>query len=109
MNTNELRAWAEKHNVEKKTIDCFWEAINSYEKQENEPFFEADVDKSQLVLNINGVGLFIDAWNKDSYFQYGFDYIISYLPVIYNEEHLGDYKLFFKLDGEIFDDKFSPF
>ncbi|WP_026575609.1 hypothetical protein [Bacillus sp. UNC438CL73TsuS30] len=32
MNTNELRAWAEKHDVEKKTINCFWEAINSYEQ-----------------------------------------------------------------------------
>jgi hypothetical protein len=109
MNTNELRKWAEKHDIEKKTIDGFWQYINSYEKEEDEPFFHSDVDKSQLVINLNGVGLFIDAWNKDSYFQYGFDFIISYLPVIYQEEELGTYKLYFTLDGEIFDDRFSPY
>lgn len=83
VNTSELRAWVVKHDVEKKTIDSFWEYINSYEEEENEPYFDADVDKSKLELNLNSVGLFIDAWSKDAYTQYGFDYIISYLPVVY--------------------------
>lgn len=109
MNTNELRVWAEMHNIEKETIDGFWYYIKSFEEEEGEPFFEGNIDKDKLELTLNGVGLFIDAWSKDSYFQFGFDYVISYLPVIYKGQNLGTYKMFFKLDGEIFDDTFSPF
>jgi hypothetical protein len=107
MNTTELRAWVVKHDVEKRTIDGFWEYINTFEQEENETYFDADVDKSKLELNLNRIGLFIDAWSEDAYTQYGFDYVISYLPVVYNEEVLGHYKLFFKLDGDTFDDTFS--
>ncbi|MGG3890000.1 hypothetical protein [Metabacillus fastidiosus] len=108
MNTDVLRAWAEKHDIENKTIDSFWSYINSFEEEENEAFFDTEIDKNQLMLSISSIGLFIGSWNKDSYFQYGIDYITSYLAVIYNEQHLGDYKLFFTLDGEIFDDTFLP-
>lgn len=109
MNTNELRVWAETHDVEMKTIENFWNVFNSYEEEEGEPFFDGDIDKNQLELSLNNVALFIDAWSKDSYTQYGFDFIISYLRVIHKDEDLGTYKLYFKLDGEIFDDRFSPF
>lgn len=76
MDTNELREWAKKHDVEKKTIDGFWYYINSFEEEEGKPFFEAEIDKTELELTLNSVGLFIDAWSKNSYIQYGFDYII---------------------------------
>ncbi|KMY49999.1 hypothetical protein [Peribacillus loiseleuriae] len=109
MDTKQLRKWAEKYDVEKKTIEGFWYYINSFEKEEGEPFFDGNIDKSQLNLTLNNIGLFIDAWSKDSYRQYGYDYIISYLPVIHKEDHLGTYKMFFNLNGEICDDSFSPF
>jgi hypothetical protein len=109
MDTKDIRQWAETFDVERKTIEGFWYYINSYEDEEGQPFFEGDIDKNQLELTLNSVGLFIDAWSKNSYMQYGFDYIISYLPVIHKEDNLGTYKMFFKLNGEIFDDTFSPF
>jgi hypothetical protein len=109
VDTNELREWAKKHDIEKKTIDGFWYYVNTFEEEEGEPFFDAKIDKTKLELTLNNVGLFIDAWSKDSYFQYSFDYIISYLPVIHKEENLGTYKMCFKLDGEIFDDSYSAF
>ena len=59
---------------------------------------------------MDSVGLFIGAWNKDSYIQFEYDYIISYLSVIYKEDELGTYKMKFNLnDGEIYDDSFSAF
>ncbi len=109
MDTNALRVWAENHDIEKKTIEGFWFYINSYEVEEGEPFFEGNIDKNKLELNLNNIALFIDAWSKDSYTQYGFDFIISYLPVIHKGGILGTYKMYFKLNGEIFDDRFSSF
>lgn len=107
MDTKELREWAEKHDVERKTIEGFWYYIKSYEEEEGKPFFGRRIDKDKLELFVNNVALFIDAWSKNSYFQYGFDYIITYLPVIHRGDNLGTFKVFFKLDGEIFDDSFS--
>lgn len=109
MDTVKLREWAIKHDVEKKTIDGFWYYVNTYEEEEGESFFDGEINKTELELTINNIGLFIDAWSKDSYIQYGFDYIISYLPVIHKEKNLGTYKMFFMLDGESYDDSFSAF
>lgn len=109
MNTKELREWAEKHDVERKIIEGFWNYINSYEEEEGGPFFGKEIEKNKLELTLNNVALFIDAWSKDSYFQYGFNYIITYLPVINKKNNLGTFKVFFKLDGEIFDDSLSAF
>ena len=108
MNTKDLREWSKEYEVERKTIEGFWYYINSFEEEEGEgePFFGGSIDKSQLNLTLNSVGLFIDAWSNDSYIQYGFDYIISYLPVFHKEDNLGTYKMFFKLNGEIFHDAF---
>ncbi|WP_409368959.1 hypothetical protein [Lysinibacillus sp. 38-6] len=110
MDTEQLRKWAEKYKVEKQIIEGFWYYINSFEKEEGEPFFDGNIDKSQLKLSLDSIGLFIGAWSKDSYNQYEYDYIISYLSVIHNEDELGTYKMRFNLnDGEIVDDSFSSF
>ena len=36
MDTKQLRKWAEKYDVEKKTIEGFWYYINSFEKRTRE-------------------------------------------------------------------------
>ncbi|MFD2803636.1 hypothetical protein ACFSYB_01830 [Litchfieldia salsa] len=52
------------------------------------------------------LALFIDDWNKNSYHSYGFDYVVSHLPIVYKDEKVGEYKVLFNLDGEIFNDYF---
>jgi hypothetical protein len=95
LDTKDIRQWEETFDVERKTNEGLWYYINSYEEEEGQPFFEGDIDKNQLELNLNSVGLFIDTWSENSYMQYGFDYIISYLPIIHKEDNLGTYKMFF--------------
>ena len=109
MDTKQLRKWAEKYDVEKQTIEGFWYYISSFEKEERESFFDGSIDKNPLNFTLDSIGFFIGAWGKDSYIQYGFDYITSYLTVIHKEDNLGTYKMSFTLDGEILDDSFSPF
>ncbi|XRG80752.1 hypothetical protein V5E38_10805 [Rossellomorea sp. GAMAL-10_SWC] len=109
MDTNELRKWAEKHSIESYTIESFWEVFVNYQKEQNDEFqknFGEDFDKEQLFINMEGLGLFIDAWNKDAYMQYGFDYVTSYVPIVYKDNKIGVYKMLFKLNGECFDDFF---
>ena len=55
---------------------------------------------------MDGLGLFIDAWNKNAYMQYGFDYVTSYVPIVYKDNKIGVYKMLFNLNGECFDDFF---
>jgi len=109
LNTNALREWSEKHSVEKRTIKCFWRNLTSYEQEQKEEFLEVfgeNFDKSNLKVTLNNVALFIDEWSKDSYWSYGYDYVISYVPIIHNDKKIGEYRLLFTLDGESFDDFF---
>ncbi|MCH7324055.1 hypothetical protein LZ480_19530 [Solibacillus sp. MA9] len=112
MNTNELRKWAENHSIESNTIKGFWEMFNNYKEEQKEEFLEvfgADLDKGQLIIKMNRLGLFIDAWNKDAFMQYGFDYVTTYIPIIYKDNQIGEYKMLFNLDGICFDDYFIIF
>ncbi|MFJ7826655.1 hypothetical protein [Psychrobacillus sp. NPDC096623] len=112
MDTNKLRKWAENYSIESNTIKGFWVMFNKYKEEQKEEFLEVfgkDFDKSQLSIVMNRLGLFIDAWNKDAHMQYGFDYVTSYIPIIYLDNHIGEYKMLFNLDGECFDDYFIIF
>ncbi|MFF3025419.1 hypothetical protein ACFVRR_22710 [Gottfriedia sp. NPDC057948] len=109
MDTNALRKWAEKHSIESYTIESFWEVFENYQQEQNDEFLEVfgeDFDKEHLIINMDGLGLFIDAWNKNAYMQYGFDYVTSYVPIVYKDNKIGVYKMLFNLNGECFDDFF---
>ncbi|MEB2299887.1 hypothetical protein LAV72_09670 [Lysinibacillus xylanilyticus] len=109
LNINALREWSEKHSVEKRTIKWFWRNLTSYEQEEKEEFLEVfgeDFNKLNLKIALNKIALYIDEWNKDSDSSYGYDYVISYVPIVYNGEKIGEYRLLFTLDGESFDDFF---
>jgi hypothetical protein len=111
MDTKELRKWAEKHSIESRTIKSYWEVFDSYKELEKEEFLEVfgeNFDKSKLRVNLGRVGLFIDAWNVDADIR-GFDYVISYIPILYEDEVIGEYRKGFKLDGECYDDWFIIF
>jgi hypothetical protein len=51
---------------------------------------------------MDSIALFIDVWNKEPHMAYGFDYISSYIPIIYKGQYVGKYKALFKLNGEFF-------
>ncbi|OIK17182.1 hypothetical protein BIV60_00370 [Bacillus sp. MUM 116] len=109
MNTNKLREWAENHSIESKTIEGFWDNLSSYKYEQEKEFreiFGDDFDKVHLRVIMDSLALFIDKWNKDSYHSYGFDYIVSYLPIVYKGEQVGEYKMLFNLKGDSFYDYF---
>ncbi|MEH7348252.1 hypothetical protein [Gottfriedia acidiceleris] len=115
MDTNNLRKWSVENSVEQRTIKGFWENINSYKEEDEEEFqenFGTDFDELQLTVDLKGVSLHIDQWDNTKTYEtisYGFDFIVSLIPIVYKNKHLGNYKMLFTLKGEIFDDFFIIF
>lgn len=112
MDTIELRKWAETHSIESRTVQSFWENFNGYKEEQEDEFiknFGKDFDENKLDINMDKIALFIDAWSGNTSTQYGFDYVISYIPIYYDDEQLGEFRMYFNLDGKHFDDFFVTF
>ncbi len=98
--------------IEKKSIDGFWFCFNNYKKEEQQEFREVfgdDFDKSQLKIQLKNVALFLDEWDVAKNYNaisYGFDYVVTYIPIEYKNKKLGVYRMLFQLNGESFDEFF---
>ncbi|WP_019418886.1 hypothetical protein [Paenibacillus sp. OSY-SE] len=104
MNINELKNWIMEHNVESRSIEGFWIALNNYMEdspEEYESYFGA-CEKKSLVIEVQQVALMLG-----NYPECNQNHIISYVPIIYNGKTLGLYRLLFTLDGIIDDDYFT--
>lgn len=65
--------------------------------------------KNQLKIQLKDVTLFIDEWDAEKIYDsvtYGFDYVVSYIPIEYRNKKLGVYRMIFNLSGESFDEFF---
>ncbi|MBG9736736.1 hypothetical protein [Paenibacillus alvei] len=108
----QLRQWALENEIEKKSINGFWYCFNNYKTDNLEEFIEVfgdDFDKNQLKIQLKNVALFIDEWDAEKIYDsvtYGFDYVVSYIPIEYRNKKLGVYRMLFNLSGESFDDFF---
>lgn len=109
---NELRQWAIKNDIEKKSIAGFCFCFNNYIEECPEEFrqvFGDDFDVELLTVEMKSVALFIDKWDETKmyeYISYGFDYVVSYIPIVYKNRNLGIYKMLYSLEGQSFDDFF---
>jgi len=112
MNTNNLRKWAVEKAIEQQTIEGFWVCFHSYKEGSKRQFnkhFGRDFDENQLTVEMSGISLHIDEWDCSKQYHkivYGFDFVVSFVPIVYKNERLGDYRMLFNLDGESFDDYF---
>lgn len=108
----ELRQWAVKNDIEKTSIAGFWYCFNNYKQEDPEEFrqvFGDDFNAEILSVEMKSVALFIDKWDETKeyeYISYGFDYVVSYIPIVYKDQKLGIYKMLYTLEGQSFDDFF---
>ncbi|MED1801813.1 hypothetical protein [Brevibacillus porteri] len=110
MNTGFLKQWCLEHDVETRSINAFWYCFRNYRIEDSEEFksvFGVDFKEDDLTVSLKEVALFIDQWDENSTYaaiSHGFDYVVSYIPIVFKGKKLGWYKLFFTLEGETFDD-----
>ena len=106
MNTVELREWAISNNVEKRTIDGFWNYYNIFVNEEPESFYSiyGKLNKEMIEVKVSKIALTIVNWPDD----YVNDCVISFASIIYEDINIAEYKLVFNLLGEIIDDYLLP-
>jgi hypothetical protein len=99
MDTTELIQWYINNNIEKETIDAFWNYFNNYRKEEIYDFEESfgqHIDERLIRVKADKVQL-------THIFESG-DFIYSILDIYYLNDYIAEYKLVFTLDGEVEDD-----
>lgn len=101
MYVKELKEFLQKHDIESNVVKYFYEYFNSYRDEESEEFNEVykNYDLSKIETCIYSVILRRYNWPE-------FDYcnIVITLRVKCGDKKIGDYKLFYELNGEIVDD-----
>ncbi|MDM5279158.1 hypothetical protein QUF95_17300 [Paenibacillus silvae] len=108
MIVQDLRNWASKHNIKNRALESFWLNLKSYRLEEPEEFEELfwNYDEKYLKILIEDISLhiksleYIDPNNKE------LEYIEVKVRIEYRAKHIGYYRIFFGMDGEIEDDIF---
>ncbi|MBU5353862.1 hypothetical protein ACN9MH_07585 [Paenibacillus silvae] len=108
MIVQDLRNWASKHNIKNRALESFWLNLKSYRLEEPEEFEELfwNYDEKYLKILIENISLhiksleYIDPNNKE------LEYIEVKVRIEYRANHIGYYRIFFGMDGEIEDDIF---
>ncbi|WP_419891591.1 hypothetical protein [Paenibacillus xylanexedens] len=108
MIVQDLRNWASKHNVRYRALEGFWLNLKSYRIEEPEDFEELfwNYDEKYLKILIENISLhiksleYIDPNNKE------LENIEVKVRIEYRANHIGYYRIFFGVNGEIEDDIF---
>lgn len=108
MIVQDLRDWASKFDVRNRALEAFWLNLKSYRIDEPNNFKELfwDYDEKYLKILIENISLhiksleYIDPNNKE------LEYIEVKVRIEYRANHIGYYRIFFGMDGEIEDDIF---
>ncbi|OBZ11521.1 hypothetical protein [Bacillus sp. FJAT-26390] len=113
MEKDRILEWAKKYQIEEETIKCFWLNFYNYKEEEPEEFkqvFGMNFESDKLFVQVSSVQMRVESSRDEEKIfpsrNYGFDYAVSCIPIVYNERKLGVYKLLFTLDGQSFDDFF---
>ncbi|MHA6484104.1 hypothetical protein ACX1C1_19605 [Paenibacillus sp. strain BS8-2] len=108
INTKSLREWFHKHNIEKRTIESFWNTFNTYRSEDtdefNEVFFHYSFEK--LKITIEDVSLHVKEILNPNPNDYRREYIQVRVRMDYLDKALGYYRIIYSIDGQIEDDYF---
>lgn len=101
--TDKIREWIKNNNIEKKTMEYFYDNFNSYRNEEEEEFKEyfGDFCKENFYTYINRVYFKLGNWPKCDY-----SHIIVEVDMIYNDKSIGEYSIYFNFNTEVEDDIF---
>ncbi|MEK5332838.1 hypothetical protein [Lysinibacillus sp. FSL W8-0992] len=99
LNIEQFRNLIEHWNIEKQTIEQFWIGFNIYRfDQEDEfcsifgEFIQGDVDYYFIKISLE-LRNFPELVNQ----------VVSYLSIEYKGENVGEFRVYFNLDGKISD------
>ncbi|MGG1619736.1 hypothetical protein ACIFQM_24440 [Paenibacillus sp. NRS-1782] len=104
MNVGELREWIINNNIEHRSIEGFWIAFNNYMEESPDEFkiYFNSFSEQFLDIKVQQVALMIS-----DYPEYESIHVVTYIPIIYNSRTIGLFRLFFSLDGVVYDDYFT--
>ncbi|MBS5935187.1 MAG: hypothetical protein KIC94_20230 [Clostridiales bacterium] len=92
-----------KYDIEKRSIESFWDVFGYYMQEEQEEFqYEfPNYNKDKLKVEIKKISYKLGNWPYCDY-----NHIVVELKVFFDSKNMGNYIVYFSLDGEIEDDYF---
>ncbi|SMQ77842.1 hypothetical protein SAMN05444673_3099 [Bacillus sp. OV166] len=106
INIKDLKKWVIEKDLEKETINGFWETFNSWREESPEEFeetFQEGFEPEKLFIYVNTVSLTITNWPDEN-----FNHVVIRLNFEYDESVIGEYRMVFDYEtGEVFDDIFN--
>ena len=102
ISTDELKKWISNNRIEEKATNSFWDYIRYYKEEETEDFesdFGQDFKEDYLKIMVDTISLSITKIERTV-----IEYVVVYIPIVYNESDIGMYKVIFSLSGEIEDE-----
>ncbi|MEW4368306.1 hypothetical protein [Paenibacillus kandeliae] len=104
MPIDEFKQWITEQEIEIRTLQGFWLNLKNYQREDPDEFshFFGDFSRDNLDVKITQIALMLG-----NYPEYNYNHVISYVPIIYNGQRIGLYRLLFTLDGQIDDDYFT--
>lgn len=102
ISTDELKKWISNNRIEEKATNSFWDYIRYYKVEQSEDF-ESDFGKD---FNVNYLKIIVDTISLSitKIENTVIEYVVAYIPIVYNESDIGMYKVIFSLSGEIDDE-----
>ncbi|ETI67762.1 hypothetical protein [Neobacillus vireti] len=108
INLRDFKKWILKKELERETIEGFWENFNSWKKEcpeEYEEKFKEGFKPEKLSIYINTVSFTITNYPDED-----FNHVVIKLNYEYDDSVIGEYRMVFDYGtGEIFDDIFSVY
>lgn len=102
LESKQLKQWVEYHQISKRTIEGWWQALRNLKKNAPDSFIEhfgEEFNEQLITINFEKVGLYMSNWLVEENF-----YVASYATITYKEQNFGTYKMVFDLKGQVLDD-----
>lgn len=103
---DDILKWGYDNNIEQKTIDCFYDFLKIYQKEEPHEFNSIFVNfnKDKLNMYISNVSLSLENWPECNYTP-----LAVTLQFEYCKKHMGYYTVLYDFNAEIVDEYLSLF
>jgi hypothetical protein len=106
MDKKDFKDLIEQFDIPCKAEKAFWVAFENYRNDDSDEFSRIfnNGDVNKLFINIQTISFKLGNWPECNY-----NHIVVWIPIYYEDSHVGDYNVMFSLDGEIDDDMFNTF
>ncbi len=97
MNIEELKDWAENHNVSDRIIDSFKKLLQNYELDDPAEYHEImnGIDKERLNYNVHTISLNLGNWPECSY-----NTVSASMRIYLGKRQFANYRVYYLFSGE---------